>query len=71
MYGRSSYRRLLTAIGAVAVLAVGSSAPSSAKTHPTSEHAAEAKLVSLGYGPCGELEVFVIVKNGHRSQPMC
>jgi hypothetical protein len=71
MFGRSSYLRLLAAIGAVAVLAVGSTAPGLAKTHPTLDRAAEARLVSLGYGPCGELEVFVIVKNGHRSQPMC
>ena len=69
MYGRSSYRRLLVAIGAVAVLAVGSSAAGVAATHPASEGAAEVRLVSLGSGPCGE--VFVIVKNGHRSRPMC
>jgi hypothetical protein len=61
----------LVAIGAVAVLAVGSSAPSFARTHPTDRQAPEARLASLGYGLCGELEVFVIVKNGHRSQPMC
>ena len=78
-----TYRRLLAAMGAVAALAVGSSAPSYASTrihqppkprvtfaHPVVKDAAGEQLVSLGYG-CGDLEVFVIVQNGHRSPPMC
>jgi len=81
--GHGRYRRLLAAIGAVAVLAVGSSAPSFAGTriheppksparlaHPVVKEAGGVQLFSLGYG-CGDLEVFVIVQNGHRSPPMC
>jgi anti-sigma-K factor RskA len=81
MQGHGHYRRLLAAIGAVAVLAVSAPSFASARihqppkipatlAHPTVKVAAAVQLVSLGYG-CGDLEVFVVVQNGDRSLPMC
>jgi hypothetical protein len=80
---RSSIR-LFAAIGAVAVIALGTSAPSFAtarkpqpgKTgagvaYPAYKRTAVVQLVSLGYGSCGDLEVFVPITNGRRGLPMC
>ena len=83
MQGQRPCRRLLAVIGAVALLAVGSGAPSFASTrihqppksparlaHPVVKDAAGMQVISLGYG-CGDLEVFVIVQNEQSSLPMC
>lgn len=84
MHGFGLYRRLFAAIAAVAVLALGSSAPSFASVrigrpgnagapvaHPIVKRAALVRLVSLGKDRCGDLEVFVPIINGHRGIPMC
>jgi hypothetical protein len=84
MQGHYSPTRLFAAIGTVAMLALGFSAPGSAReriswssktdppaAHPALKRAAVLQLISLGYGPCGELEVFVPITNGRRGIPMC
>jgi hypothetical protein len=79
MKGHGSRIRPLAALGAVAVMALGISAPGFAQarssdlpvTHPIVKRAAAVRLVSLGYGPCDELEVFLPITNGHAGIPMC
>jgi hypothetical protein len=84
MQGHRSSIRLFAAIGAVAVMALGTSVPSfatarkpqpgktgAAVAYPASKRTAVVQLVSLGYGSCGDLEVFVPITNGRRGLPMC
>jgi hypothetical protein len=84
MQGHGSRIRRLGTIGAVIVMALGTSAPSfatarkpqpgktgAAVAYPASKRTAVVQLVSLGYGSCGDLEVFVPITNGRRGLPMC
>lgn len=39
---------------------------------PDTKRAAKVRLVWLGHGRCGgDLKIFVLIANGHRSVPMC
>jgi hypothetical protein len=39
---------------------------------PDTKGAAEVRLVWFGHGRCGgDLKIFVLIANGHRSVPMC
>ena len=75
MNHKLNWRRLMTATlvtAAVAIPAAQADNGSGARSaHPASKRTAEVRLVSLGFGRCGDLEIFVLITNGHRSLPMC